>query len=55
MKTRMAKRKNGQGGAVPRETESKTLFHFPPNDYVRRMKGKRGRRNAKICSFSNEE
>lgn len=47
----MAKRKNGQEGAVPREAESKTLFHFPPKDYVGGMKGKKGRKNAKICGF----
>lgn len=36
MKTRMAKGKNGQEGAVPGEAESKTLFHFPPKDYIKR-------------------
>lgn len=49
MKTRMAKRKNGQEDAVPREVESKTLFHFPPKYLVKRMKGKK--RRKKICSF----
>lgn len=50
MKTRMAKRKNGQEDAVLKEVESKTLFHFPPTYLVKRMKEKK-RKNTKICSF----